>query len=1086
MECTCNAKALVRTFGLMSGLAVAGIANAQSGVTSVPQPVEIMKKDYARVSAEAILDGTTAVRGADRGTATFTCPSGGSQQDLINQPAFVGFGSCGVFNPIDNLIPAVNTAFNTMCFRGDYRVSFSSFPADICTGIGIDADALVGWSFKLFDVDILGLPTGAPIYTASTDAPLSNLALQRFQFGETYGNTPGGRPVETWHATLTGAPVMTAGTCYWFGICWDPTVNGNPALADCTWRWGAGIGGDGFVIFDNNPADDVYGFCSQLTGDFDWVVDFNVIIPDPFGTPCLDASLAAPPTNDLCGSPIAVACDAETSFCPILANPNFDSLNDPPISCMLGGSGTDFLSFTTWYTVQPTGAEIIIEMCQGFNDGWDSLFAVYRLNDHVDICAELAASGVAETVPLTEFACADQICGNDPQVCLSGLTPGETLYIMVGGDDNLNIGEVHFTMTCSAIPTPPNDDCVNATPVVFSFLGTFTATAEDTTCASLDAFAGACGGTINGLAPGLWYIAENAGDGTTWQADQCAVAACGPGWDTQINIYCGTCDCGLVCIAGDDDGICAPQSSVEWCTTIGETYYIFVHGFFDRGCYDLTITKNSDGLGTCTPPAGQDCSAGSTCDVDTTATPDYDETLTEGCADDILIIDSNGGCSFVPANPFEDLGVIAGGTTAFTIHGESFGANNLRDLDWYAFSVTERGVITLTAETEFDGLLNLQNSADCATNVTLASATTTACQATPASITATLDPGSYVFFVSINDFNGFPCGCRNEYKVTLDYNAFGACCDAPNDVCFITDAATCATLGGNFTYLGDNTSCGVTTYVEGACPDVYSTIAAGPISQLITLADDDASFFNLGFNFGYFGDLKQSVAMVSNGYLAFGDLITIDPTPEAIPDAGTPNDMIAALWTDLDPGTGAGEIWVAIDSLTNNAVFEWRNVGTFDAGGALGNSDFQVRLDGGTGCIKLIYGALDLDGAGAQPTNLDTVVGLENIDASVSNAINLDTVPGSLQNTCIEYCPSNDGSGGCNAGPTICAGDANKDGIVDVNDISFVLFRLGDPGGACINGDANGDGINDVNDIAFVLFRLGDTIGGGCAGTPCP
>ncbi len=53
-----------------------------------------------------------------------------------------------------------------------------------------------------------------------------------------------------------------------------------------------------------------------------------------------------------------------------------------------------------------------------------------------------------------------------------------------------------------------------------------------------------------------------------------------------------------------------------------------------------------------------------------------------------------------------------------------------------------------------------------------------------------------------------------------------------------------------------------------------------------------------------------------------------------------------------------------------------------------------------------------------------------------------------------------------------CEGDANGDGTVDVNDISYVLFRLG---GACppCDGDANGDGAVDVNDISFVLFRLG-------------
>ncbi len=70
-------------------------------------------------------------------------------------------------------------------------------------------------------------------------------------------------------------------------------------------------------------------------------------------------------------------------------------------------------------------------------------------------------------------------------------------------------------------------------------------------------------------------------------------------------------------------------------------------------------------------------------------------------------------------------------------------------------------------------------------------------------------------------------------------------------------------------------------------------------------------------------------------------------------------------------------------------------------------------------------------------------------------------------------CYINDGSGNFTQEfHTPCEGDANGDGVVDVNDISFVLFRLGNPGP---DGDANGDGVVDVNDISFVLFRLGNT-----------
>ena len=65
--------------------------------------------------------------------------------------------------------------------------------------------------------------------------------------------------------------------------------------------------------------------------------------------------------------------------------------------------------------------------------------------------------------------------------------------------------------------------------------------------------------------------------------------------------------------------------------------------------------------------------------------------------------------------------------------------------------------------------------------------------------------------------------------------------------------------------------------------------------------------------------------------------------------------------------------------------------------------------------------------------------------------------------------------------PTVCDGDANSDQVIDVNDISYVLFRLGQANGACGEGDVNGDAANDVNDISYVLFRLGTCNPGG----PC-
>jgi len=51
-----------------------------------------------------------------------------------------------------------------------------------------------------------------------------------------------------------------------------------------------------------------------------------------------------------------------------------------------------------------------------------------------------------------------------------------------------------------------------------------------------------------------------------------------------------------------------------------------------------------------------------------------------------------------------------------------------------------------------------------------------------------------------------------------------------------------------------------------------------------------------------------------------------------------------------------------------------------------------------------------------------------------------------------------------------CEGDADGNGVVDVNDITFVIPLLGMAGPS---GDVDGSGTVDVNDITYIVPRLG-------------
>ena len=59
-----------------------------------------------------------------------------------------------------------------------------------------------------------------------------------------------------------------------------------------------------------------------------------------------------------------------------------------------------------------------------------------------------------------------------------------------------------------------------------------------------------------------------------------------------------------------------------------------------------------------------------------------------------------------------------------------------------------------------------------------------------------------------------------------------------------------------------------------------------------------------------------------------------------------------------------------------------------------------------------------------------------------------------------------------------CAGDANRDGVVDPLDTGFVQARFGcdypGDGEFCLQADVNEDGVVDPLDVGFILARFGE------------
>lgn len=146
-----------------------------------------------------------------------------------------------------------------------------------------------------------------------------------------------------------------------------------------------------------------------------------------------------------------------------------------------------------------------------------------------------------------------------------------------GSNSTCSVTTVQCT-SCAAPPPmgPANDACANATPIACG--GT---ASGSTTTATIDGPSGDCfGGSV---APDVWYTITGTGSNIT-------ASLCGSSYDTQIDVYTGSCGA-LTNIGGCNDDFCGIQSQMTWASTLGIVYRIRVHGFSgSTGAFTLAVT----------------------------------------------------------------------------------------------------------------------------------------------------------------------------------------------------------------------------------------------------------------------------------------------------------------------------------------------------------------------------------------------------------------------------------------------------------------------------------------------------------------
>jgi hypothetical protein len=157
-------------------------------------------------------------------------------------------------------------------------------------------------------------------------------------------------------------------------------------------------------------------------------------------------------------------------------------------------------------------------------------------------------------------------------------------------------------------------------------------------------------------------------------------------------------------------------------------------------------------------------------------------------------------------------------------------------------------------------------------------------------------------------------------------------------------------------------------------------------NTVLPLGDEEMTSLDVpGFVFN--GTTYTKVGISSNGYLVAGGAdATSQAGPGSIPDAATPNNVIAPFWTDLD-GTGTTGVLanVLTDGVASWIVIEWQA----NVAGTNTPRVFQTWL--GTNGVQDIQYAYKFDtiADSGQPV----VVGAENADGTAGTRLAAGTVP---------------------------------------------------------------------------------------------
>ncbi|QOJ13239.1 MAG: hypothetical protein HRU75_00695 [Planctomycetia bacterium] len=214
------------------------------------------------------------------------------------------------------------------------------------------------------------------------------------------------------------APIsVTAQQCYWIEI--SNALVGN----SCRWYWEDGLDGNGHSL--QAPVGAVLSYDYIATSDRAFALDVEL------GVGMQSTCLPPPPFNDECAAAPLLSEGAVISVDTTFAT---TSIDDPRPSCM--NTFQRLATATVWYRFVANGSRARLQTC---DLPADTMLTVLE----------------GDCASWHEIACNDDACGQSSDLCVSGLTPGETYYVMLSayGDSDRGVFSLALTSPCVLLPT---------------------------------------------------------------------------------------------------------------------------------------------------------------------------------------------------------------------------------------------------------------------------------------------------------------------------------------------------------------------------------------------------------------------------------------------------------------------------------------------------------------------------------------------------------------------------------------------------------------------------------------------------------